>query len=69
MERKTLINKYVPIALNNIYQQYGMIEKKEDLPEGDKNNLGQKMEQKIQNKYAVAQVIAEEEFDEYGQEL
>ena len=28
-ERHSLINKYVPIALNNIYQAYGMVEKKE----------------------------------------
>ena len=28
-ERQSLINKYVPVALNNIYQAHGMVENKE----------------------------------------
>ena len=46
-----------------------MVDKKEDIPTGDKGNLGEIVEKKIQDKYAVSDAIAEEEFDEYGQEL
>ena len=46
-ERQSLINKYVPIALNNIYAQHGMVQKKEDVPMGDKGNVGEKVERKI----------------------
>ena len=31
-ERQSLINKYVPIALNNIYQAYGMVDRKDQVP-------------------------------------
>ena len=70
-ERQSLINKYVPVALNNIYQQYGMVEKQEHIPEGDRDNIGQKVEQKIQEKYKTGTDVIEEddELDEYGDEL
>ncbi len=35
---------------------------------GDKDNVGQKVEKKIQDKYKVADAINEED-DDYGQEL
>ena len=34
-----------------------MVEKKEDVPMGDQGNVGQKVEQKIQEKYAVSNAI------------
>lgn len=47
-----------------------MVEKKEDVPMGDQGNVGQKAEQKIQEKYAVTNAIQEEaDLDEYGEEL
>ena len=66
-ERLALINKYVPIALNYIYKQYGT-----DVGLGqtsDTKNLGQRVEEKIREKYKVDDAIQEEELDEYGQEL
>lgn len=45
--RMNLVNKYVPIALNNIYQTYGIVERSEDVPKGDQDNVGQQVEQKI----------------------
>lgn len=46
-----------------------MVERREDVPQGDQGNVGQKAEQKIAEKYKVSEAIAEEDFDEYGQEL
>ena len=59
------------MALNNIYQSHGMVENKEQIPVGDKGNVGQKVEEKIQQKYKVsADAIEEEdELNEYGEEL
>lgn len=68
-ERQSMINKYVPIALNNIYSAYGMVDKKDDVPAGDKGNVGQRVEQKIQQKYQVDAIQEEEDVDEYGEEL
>ena len=47
-ERESMIKKYVPIALNNIYLSYGMVSKKEQVPAGDQGNFGARVEQKIQ---------------------
>ena len=53
--------------MNNIYQTYGMVDKNEDVPRGDQDNVGQKVEQKIQEKYKVQDAIDEEQdYDEYG---
>ena len=59
-----MINKYVPIALNKIYQQYS-----KDSHNIKEKNFGQKAEKKIQEKYQVTEAILEEELDEYGEEL
>lgn len=65
-----MINKYVPIALNNIYSAYGMVDRKDQVPAGDQGNLGARVEQKIQEKYKVSDAIDEEgDVDEYGEEL
>ena len=65
-----MINKYVPIALNNIYAAYGMVEKKDQIPMGDQGNVGARVEQKIKEKYKVSDAIDEEDnVDEYGEEL
>ena len=45
-ERLGLINKYVPIALNKIYQQYS-----KDSQNIKEKNFGLKAEKKIQEKY------------------
>ena len=69
-ERQSMINKYVPIALNNIYSAYGMVDRKDQVPAGDQGNLGARVEQKIQEKYKVSDAIDEEgDVDEYGEEL
>ena len=64
-ERLGLVNKYVPIALNKIYQQYG----ESSAQTVQEKNFGLKAEQKIQEKYKVNDEIQEEDLDEYGQEL
>ena len=70
LERQSMINKYVPIALNNIYLSYGMVERKDQVPMGDQNNLGQLVEQKINEKYKVSDAINEEDdLEDYGEEL
>ena len=48
-----------------------MVEKQEHIPEGDRDNIGQKVEQKIQEKYKTGTDVIEEddELDEYGDEL
>ena len=76
-ERLTLVQRYVPIALNNIYKQHGMLDEKEDgeqrkaLPTGDADNLGYQLEAKIKDRYKATDAVIEEEvaFDEYGEEL
>ena len=63
-----MVKRYVPIALNSIYASYGLIKRPEDVPIGDKDNLGAKLERQIQKKYEVKEAIVEQ-FDEYGEEL
>lgn len=49
-----------------------MVDRKDDdaLPTGDQGNVGQKAQQKIEDKYKVNDAIVEEEdLDEYGEEL
>mmetsp|Transcript_18084 Transcript_18084/g.22604 ORF Transcript_18084/g.22604 Transcript_18084/m.22604 type:complete len:91 (-) Transcript_18084:4715-4987(-) len=40
VERQSMVKKYLPIALNNIYSAYGMVERKDQVPMGDQGNFG-----------------------------
>ena len=63
-ERQSLVNKYVPVALNSLYK---MLTEQADL---DDTNKGQMQERVIMQKYAKGvAMIDEEDEDEYGDQI
>lgn len=61
-ERQSLINKYVPVALNSLYKLYSQEDEDNEL---DEENKGKMQEMKIKLKYQKkVDVIAEEDEDQ-----